>query len=155
MLPLGYNVLGFLNLLSMVFQLMRFLDDWMQVGKFKSQQVTPDDKGIEPLQLVLIEEPEAHLHVQVQQVFMARAHKVLRNHKDPEKDDSAVTPPPVVSTPPGHIANAAPSDELRHYKRAQTDPGFVTNATVANWPGSHGAATETQRSTHPSRRCAN
>lgn len=144
-LPESYNGLGFQNLISMVFQLMRFRDDWMQVGKFKSQVVTPDDRGIEPLQLVLIEEPEAHLHVQVQQVFMARAHKVLRNHKDLEKGDSAFTTQLVVSTHSGHIAHAAAFEELRYFKRELPGHGVVPTATVANMKGLFGADTQTRR----------
>lgn len=144
-LPESYNGLGFQNLISMVFQLMRFRDDWMQVGKFKSQFVTPDDKGIEPLQLVLIEEPEAHLHVQVQQVFMARAHKVLRNHKDLEQEGSAFTTQLVVSTHSGHIAHAAAFEELRYFKRELPSHGVVPTATVANMTGLFGEDTETRR----------
>lgn len=144
-LPESYNGLGFQNLISMVFQLMRFRDDWMQVGKFKSQVVTPHDRGIEPLQLVLIEEPEAHLHVQVQQVFMARAHKVLRNHKDLQKEDSAFTTQLVVSTHSGHIAHAAAFEELRYFKRELPGQGVVPTATVANMTGLFGADTETHR----------
>ncbi len=144
-LPEGYNGLGFQNLISMVFQLMRFRDDWMQVGKFKSQVVDPDDRGIEPLQLVLIEEPEAHLHVQVQQVFMARAHKVLRNHDDLRDKGSAFTTQLVVSTHSGHIAHAAAFEELRYFKRELPDHGVVPTATVANMTGLFGEDTETQR----------
>ncbi|WP_146345490.1 ATP-dependent nuclease [Phaeobacter marinintestinus] len=144
-LPESYNGLGFQNLISMVFQLMRFRDDWMQVGKFKSQVVTPDDRGIEPLQLVLIEEPEAHLHVQVQQVFMARAHKVLRNHEDLEKEDSAFTTQLVVSTHSGHIAHAAAFDELRYFKRELPGHGVVPTASVANMTGLFGEDDHTRR----------
>lgn len=144
-LPESYNGLGFQNLISMVFQLMRFRDDWMQVGKFKSQVVTPDDRGIEPLQLVLIEEPEAHLHVQVQHVFMAKAHKVLRNHKDLEKEDSAFTTQLVVSTHSGHIAHAAAFEELRYFKRELPGHRVVPTATVANMTGLFGADAQTRR----------
>lgn len=144
-LPESYNGLGFQNLISMVFQLMRFRDDWMQVGKFKSKVVTPDDRGIEPLQLVLIEEPEAHLHVQVQQVFMARAHKVLRKHEDLEKENSAFTTQLVVSTHSGHVAHAAAFDELRYFKRELPDHGVVPTASVANMTGLFGADTQTRR----------
>ncbi|WP_299870045.1 AAA family ATPase [uncultured Roseobacter sp.] len=144
-LPESYNGLGFQNLISMVFQLMRFRDDWMQVGKFKSQVVTPDDTGIEPLQLVLVEEPEAHLHVQVQQVFMARAHKVLRNHTDLEKKDSAFATQLVVSTHSGHIAHAAAFEELRYFKRELPSHGVVPTATVANMTGLFGDDAETRR----------
>ncbi|WP_151720916.1 ATP-dependent nuclease [Gemmobacter serpentinus] len=144
-LPESYNGLGFQNLISMVFQLMRFRDDWMQVGKFKSQVVSPDDTGIEPLQLVLIEEPEAHLHVQVQQVFMARAYKVLRNHKDLEKEDSAFTTQLVVSTHSGHIAHAAAFEDLRYFKRELPSHGVVPTATVSNMMGLFGADKQTRR----------
>lgn len=144
-LPESYNGLGFQNLISMVFQLMRFRDDWMQVGKFKSQMVTPDDTGIEPLQLVLIEEPEAHLHVQVQQVFMARAHKVLRNHSDLEKEDSAFTTQLVVSTHSGHVAHAAAFEELRYFKRELPSHGVVSTASVANMTGLFGEDDHTRR----------
>ncbi|MEM9147681.1 MAG: AAA family ATPase [Pseudomonadota bacterium] len=144
-LPEGYNGLGFQNLISMVFQLMRFRDDWMQVGKFKSKVVNPDDRGIEPLQLVLIEESEAHLHVQVQQVFMARAHKVLRNHKDLEKKDSAFTTQLVVSTHSGHIAHSAAFEELRYFKRELPSHGVVPTASVANMTGLFGEDTQTRR----------
>lgn len=68
-LPEKYNGLGYQNLISMVFDLMRFRDDWMREGKAK-QATRDSDRAIEPLHIVLIEEPEAHLHVQVQQVFI-------------------------------------------------------------------------------------
>jgi len=78
-LPEDSNGLGYQNLISMVFRLMAFRDSWMQVGKAKNR--TPDDP-IPPLHLVLIEEPEVHLHTQVQQVFIRQAYKILRNHRD-------------------------------------------------------------------------
>lgn len=53
----------------MVFNLIRFRDEWMRVGKAAKKQ-SDDDTIIEPLHIVLIEEPEAHLHAQVQQVFI-------------------------------------------------------------------------------------
>ena len=76
-----YNGLGYQNLISMVFDLMRFRDDWMREGKAK-QAKQDSDRAIEPLHLVLVEEPEAHLHVQVQQVFIRKAYDVLTNHNN-------------------------------------------------------------------------
>jgi len=64
LLPEQYNGLGYQNLISMVFKLMRFRDAWIRVGKAAKKQ--GDDTIIEPLHIVLIEEPEAHLHAQVQ-----------------------------------------------------------------------------------------
>ncbi|MFK7891628.1 MAG: ATP-binding protein, partial [Granulosicoccus sp.] len=97
-LPEDYNGLGFQNLISMVFLLMRFRDDWMQVGKQDSNSNTARHGLIAPLQLVLIEEPEAHLHAQVQQVFMRRALNVLRHHDALKGNDSPFSTQLIVST---------------------------------------------------------
>lgn len=101
-LPEKYNGLGYQNLISMVFDLMRFRDDWMREGKAKRTQ-KDDNPIIEPLHLVLVEEPEAHLHVQVQQVFIRKAYDVLTNHKFIKENDHFDTQL-VISTHSSHIA---------------------------------------------------
>ncbi|MEN7341753.1 MAG: ATP-binding protein [Pseudomonadota bacterium] len=70
-LPETYAGLGYQNLISMVFRLMRFRQDWMSIPSGISK---PDDHVRPLLHLVLIEEPEAHLHAQVQQVFINKAY---------------------------------------------------------------------------------
>ena len=52
---------------------MSFRDDWMQVGKAGKKILAGDpaeDPSFPPLHLVLIEEPEAHLHAQLRQCQM-------------------------------------------------------------------------------------
>jgi AAA ATPase-like protein len=78
-LPEDNNGLGYQNLISMIFRLMAFRDAWMRVGKASRGG---DAVEFEPLHLVLVEEPEAHLHAQVQQVFIKKAYDVLRAHID-------------------------------------------------------------------------
>jgi AAA ATPase domain len=80
-LPEDSNGLGYQNLISMVFRLMSYRDAWMLVGKAEARSVSAKTFR-PPLHLVLIEEPEAHLHTQVQQVFIRQAYKILRNHGD-------------------------------------------------------------------------
>lgn len=113
-LPEKYNGLGYQNLISMVFNLMSFRDSWMRVGK--ARQVQDDTDTIEPLHLVLVEEPEAHLHMQVQQVFVRKAYSVLRNHEF-LKSNKNFTTQLVISTHSSHIARETNFADLRYFKR--------------------------------------
>ncbi len=111
-LPEQTNGLGYQNLISMVFELIRFRDEWMKVGK-KSKN---EEDFFEPLHLVLIEEPEAHLHAQVQQVFINKAYEILRSHVN-LKDNELFTTQLVVSTHSNHIAHEVDFACLRYFKR--------------------------------------
>ncbi|MBT2301938.1 AAA family ATPase [Variovorax paradoxus] len=104
-LPEDSNGLGYQNLVSIVFALMSFRDKWMKVGK-ASKSVNPDDVVIAPLHLVLIEEPEAHLHAQVQQVFIKQAYDVLRKH-DKLKGSTDLRTQLIVSAHSSHLAHEA------------------------------------------------
>lgn len=129
-LPEKYNGLGYQNLISMVFNLIRFRDEWMRVGKAAKNQGTKD-VGIEPLHLVLVEEPEAHLHAQVQQVFIKKAYKVLRNHA--VLKDSSFSTQMIVSTHSSHIAHELDFSCLRYFRREPaTKEGEIPTATVIN-----------------------
>lgn len=78
-LPEQYNGLGYKNLIHIIFKLIAFRDRWLRVGKIGKKR-SEDDMAIEPIHLVLVEEPEAHLHAQVQQVFVRKAYQVLREY---------------------------------------------------------------------------
>jgi predicted ATP-dependent endonuclease of OLD family len=115
-LPERYNGLGYKNLIDMVFRLIGFRDQWMREGKAGKRR-TEKDASIEPLHLVFIEEPEAHLHVQVQQVFIRKAYDVLRNHEDLEKQPSKFTTQLIVSTHSSCVAHEVGFEKLRYFKR--------------------------------------
>ncbi|CZH48026.1 recombination protein F [Legionella pneumophila] len=114
-LPEKYNGLGYQNLISMIFNLIRFRDEWMRVGKVGKRE-EDTSKPREPLHLMLIEEPEAHLHVQVQQVFIKKAYNVLRNHPELVKEHQFTTQM-VVSTHSSHIAHETDFTGLRYFRR--------------------------------------
>lgn len=59
---------------------MSFRDSWVNGNRRNQDDGDQETKVIPPIHLVLIEEPEAHLHTQVQQVFIKNAYKILRNH---------------------------------------------------------------------------
>lgn len=142
-LPEDSNGLGYQNLISMVFRLMAFRDSWMRVGKAKHK--VSDDTMIPPLHLVLIEEPEAHLHTQVQQVFIRQAHKILRNHDDLGTNANFVTQM-VVSTHSSHIAHECEFDSLRYFRRLPSGDNAIPTSCVVNLETAFGAgANETKR----------
>lgn len=130
-LPEDSNGLGYQNLISIVFALMSFRDKWMKVGKAGVTVATDD--VIPPLHLVLIEEPEAHLHAQVQQVFVKQAYEVLRQHPR-LKDSSALWTQLVISTHSSHIAHEAEFASLRYFRRlpAPATVGSVPVSSVVN-----------------------
>ncbi len=141
-LPEDSNGLGYQNLISMVFRLMAFRDSWMRVGKAKHG--VSDDTIIPPLHLVLIEEPEVHLHTQVQQVFIRQAHKILRNHVELGKSKNFATQM-VVSTHSSHIAHECEFDALRYFRRLPGGDKSIPTSCVVNLGSAFGAEQETKR----------
>jgi predicted ATP-dependent endonuclease of OLD family len=112
-LPETSNGLGYQNLISMIFQLMAFRDEWLRKYKNAEEQC---DTGVEPIHLVLIEEPEAHLHVQVQQAFIKHAYHVLCNDPLLKKYPKLKTQL-IVSSHSSHVAHETEYANLRYFRR--------------------------------------
>ncbi len=142
-LPEQYNGLGYQNLISMVFSLIRFRDEWMRVGKAEKRQ-SNDDSIIEPLHMVLIEEPEAHLHAQVQQVFIKKAYQVLRANN--RLKDEQLNTQLIVSTHSSHIAHELDFTCLRYFRREPArQEGEIPSATVVNLSKTFGDDNDTSK----------
>lgn len=141
-LPEANNGLGYQNLISMIFRLMSFRDAWMRVGKAsKGATIT----NTEPLHLVLVEEPEAHLHAQVQQVFIKKAYAVLRAHEDLGESKMLRTQL-VVSTHSSHVAHEISFSCLRYFRRLPAGMAArVPVSTVVNLSEVFGPGSETER----------
>ncbi|UCU98631.1 AAA family ATPase [Acidovorax radicis] len=144
-LPEDSNGLGYQNLVSIVFALMSFRDKWMKVGK-ASKSTDPEEALRPPLHLVLIEEPEAHLHAQVQQVFIKQAYDVLRKH-DKLKDAKDLRTQLVISTHSSHLAHEADFASLRYFRRLPVKAvgGSVPVSCVVNLSETFGSGEETGR----------
>ncbi len=142
LLPENSNGLGYQNLVSMVFALMSFRDQWMKVG----QSTTTEDQSLAPLHLVLIEEPEAHLHAQVQQVFIRQAYQVLRKHNQLGESTDLQTQL-VVSTHSSHVMHEVDFANLRYFRRQPADrcAGSVPISSVVNLSTVFGKPNETQK----------
>jgi len=143
-LPEKYNGLGYQNLISMIFNLIRFRDEWMRVGKAERNQID-NDTFLEPLHLVLIEEPEVHLHAQVQQVFIKKAYAVLRNNSK-LGDNSHFSTQLIISTHSSHIAHEIDFNSLRYFKRVPAArANDVPCASVVNLNNTFGDDSDTSK----------
>lgn len=126
-LPESYAGLGYQNLIAMVFLLMRFRQDWIEPKPERSEDTT-----IAPLQLIMIEEPEAHLHTQIQQVFIKKAYDILRDHDDLGRSE-VFSSQLLVSTHSSHVAHEVEFANLRYFRRLPAKGnGHAPTSTVVN-----------------------
>jgi len=70
-LPENFNGLGYSNLIYLVLKIVSFVEKFKKAKKEERTEFL----------LILIEEPEAHLHPQMQQVFIKEINKLLVKHK--------------------------------------------------------------------------
>ena len=142
-LPEKYNGLGYQNLISMSFKLMSFRDSWINGDKKTAEADDGSVEVIRPIHLVLIEEPEAHLHAQVQQVFIKNAYKILRNHPALKKKAQYSTQM-IVTTHSSYIALESDFSDLRYFRRIKSVEGLPISV-VANMSEVFGKQDKTTR----------
>lgn len=116
MLPEFSIGLGYQNLQSLSYQLV----------SFKTARMNPEKGSPPPVHLVMIEEPEAHLHVQVQRIFPDKAHKLI---SPTDKDASALKSQLLISTHSSHLAHAEDFDRLRYVRRIPASSTHSTPST--------------------------
>lgn len=109
-LPESYNGLGARNLIFILLQL---------VGFYKAFKVESTAPGVH---LVFIEEPEAHLHPQMQEVFIRQLAKIAQQLVAGGEDNTPWPVQFVVSTHSSHVANEAGFESIRYFLGASV-PG--------------------------------
>lgn len=111
-LPEAYNGLGFKNLVFMAVQIDHYHRQWL---------ATEENRPL--CHVVFIEEPEVHLHVQVQQTFIRNMWGLL-NAASPE----GVNPPQLaITTHSSHILDTVDFSKVRYFRRcaAEAPPNDV------------------------------
>jgi predicted ATP-dependent endonuclease of OLD family len=115
-LPDKYNGLGFKNLIYMVVELLDLHNQWMDIADKRP-----------PLHLVFIEEPEAHLHTQLQQVFVNKILDILTIEGE---DAHCYSSQVVLTTHSAHILYERGFRPIRYFRREHS--GALQSTSVLN-----------------------
>ncbi|MGO3700355.1 MULTISPECIES: ATP-dependent nuclease [Halomonas] len=116
-LPEAYNGLGFKNLVFMAIQIDNFYKQWL---------ATEENRPL--CQMIFVEEPEVHLHAQVQQTFIKQMWKVLTQGAGANEPRPQLT----VTTHSSHVLDAVDFSKIRYFRRVDLDDGGTGNT----YPGS-------------------
>lgn len=109
-LPEHYNGLGYMNLISMIFEIE------ILIHEFRRQK----EKKPADINLLFIEEPEAHTHPQMQYIFIKNIKKllnegVIKNGKEKRKLQY------VISTHSSHIVADSDFNDIKYLKRINSN----------------------------------
>ena len=108
-LPEAYNGLGFKNLIYIAIQVSHFQKQWL---------CTQENRPL--CQIIFIEEPEVHLHAQVQQTFIRQINKVTQRTANENEGKNNPLPQLVISTHSSHILNEAELANVKYFQRCNT-----------------------------------
>ncbi len=106
-LPDQYNGLGYRNLIYMVVELLDVQSQWLTM-----QENRP------PVHVIFIEEPEVHMHAQLQQAFIRKVLEILQIEGD---DKDICHEQLVITTHSAHILYERGFKPIRYFRRLTTD----------------------------------
>lgn len=107
-LPEHFNGLGYMNLISMIFEIEILMLDFL-----KKKEEKPSD-----INLLFIEEPEAHTHPQMQYIFIENIHEIIKDNINKLKSKySATSLQYIVSTHSSHIVSKSVFNNIKYFRR--------------------------------------
>lgn len=115
-LPENYNGLGYLNLISMIFEIKLKLHDF-----HKDINENPSD-----VNLLFIEEPEAHTHPQLQRIFIKNI-KSLLSPGIIRTDGVSRNLQTILSTHSSYIVSESDFEDIKYFKKTE---GSVTSKNL-------------------------
>jgi predicted ATP-dependent endonuclease of OLD family len=108
-LPEHYNGLGYMNLISMIFEIEVIINQ-LKKGL---------DESPAALNILFIEEPEAHTHPQMQYIFIKNIKSLLDESRN-KAGGTRLSLQTVVSTHSSHIVAESDFDDIKYLKRVGT-----------------------------------
>lgn len=120
-LPEGYNGLGTRNLIYILLQLEALHK------AYRGMAMRPGTN------LIFIEEPEAHLHPQMQEVFIGQLNNAVEKLSNRYPDEPLWQVQFIVSTHSSHLANAARFDAIRYFLNDSAAEGGARRTKVKDF----------------------
>ena len=108
-LPENYNGLGYLNLIGMIFEIETIIVDFIKNGSEKPADIN----------LLFIEEPEAHTHPQLQYIFIKNIKKLITAGKNKAKDQNkSLELQTIITTHSSHIVSDSDFNDIRYLENS-------------------------------------
>lgn len=107
LLPEDYNGLGYLNLIALIFEIEILLYDFKRKDK--------EDKQPADINLLFIEEPEAHTHPQMQYVFIKNIKNILENARQGNDDSIKINLQTIITTHSSHITAESNFSDIKYF----------------------------------------
>lgn len=107
MLPEDYNGLGYLNLFAIIFDIRIKLNHLAKKNN--------DEENPTPLNLLFIEEPEAHTHPQMQYIFINNIKKILKTYCEELGQDFSLQT--IISTHSSHMVLQCDFKDIKYFYR--------------------------------------
>ena len=108
-LPEEYNGLGYMNLFAMIFYINIQIDEFRKITK--TNQIPAD------INLLYIEEPEAHTHPQMQYVFIKNIQTKLQEGRKGKEGEGEINLQMILSSHSSHIVSQSDFEKIKFFYR--------------------------------------
>lgn len=113
LLPENFNGLGYLNLIGMIFEIEVIMASFRK-------DLSENDKPAD-INLLFIEEPEAHTHPQMQYVFIKNIKDILKDNCILSNQREKISLQTLMSTHSSHIVSECDFDDIKYFSVGSTN----------------------------------